>query len=67
MEIKTVPTSPSLNSRMIPHFNLVPILMNTQDCSSKTIDEFKNWSKSNSLPINDAKCKEIIILKKGRL
>jgi hypothetical protein len=42
---------------------LVPILKNTQDCSSKAIDEFKDWSESNSLPLNDGKCKEMIILK----
>jgi hypothetical protein len=45
---------------------LVPILKNTQDCSSKAIDEFKDWSESNSLPLNEGKCKEMIILKKGR-
>ena len=41
-------------------------LKNTQDCSSKTIDEFKDWSESNSLPLNEGKCKEMIILEKGR-
>jgi hypothetical protein len=42
----------------------VPILKNTQDCSSEAIDEFKDWSESNSLPLNEGKCKEMIILKK---
>jgi hypothetical protein len=36
---------------------LLPILKNTQDCSSKAIDELKDGSESNSLPLNEGKCK----------
>ena len=44
---------------------LVPILKNIRDETSRTIEQFKDWSNANTMPGNDDKSKELLFVRKG--